>query len=256
MMRELDEQQTFALYLNPQLQSGEKVSFVWVAPTRFIMGANLAESSGPNDDLSDAPFEVELTTGYWISQYPVTQSQWTSVFPANRSYFQGSDLPIESISWHEARLFCEQLTKKYREMLPYGSTIDLPTEAQWEFACSAGRKETACSDGLKAELLTQAWFADNSGGKTHTVGSKKANALGLFDMLGNVLEWCRDGAEDYPVGYRQNWEGADTFNKIVRGGCWATHYPSELLTPFGRGYIESDNVSKYCGFRLVIHLPV
>lgn len=248
-------QELYTLPLVGVPATAKQLTFVSVSPAKFVMGGNDASTIGASDDFSDAPFETELTAGYWISLYPVTQAQWLSVFPVNPSHFQGSDLPVESVSWHEARFFCKQLTAKHIDILPHGASIDLPTEAQWELACSAGSRALLPEAKFKEMLFDQAWFAENSCGTTHVVGTKQPNTWGLFDMIGNVLEWCRDGAENYPDGRVPNWEGMNAFNKIVRGGSWSTHYPSELLTPFGRGYLECGSDSKFCGFRVVIHFP-
>ena len=240
------------LPLEKLLSGAKELSFVWIPPSRFVMGSGYAASSGVLDDLADAPFEVELSRGCWMSQHPVTQAQWLSLFPGNPSEFVGPNLPVDSVDWHEACFFARQLQSVVDGYLPPETCIDLPTEAQWEYGCSAGSTSRFSVGDEESDLARTAWYAANSGGSTHPVGSKASNSWHIFDMIGNVAEWCRDGAEDYPSGFQRDWEGMNAFNKIIRGGAWSTSHPGDLLSVKGRGYLESTFRSSWVGFRLVI----
>ena len=118
----------------------------------------------------------------------------------NPSRFKGPDLPVESVSWHEAMAFCEKLTQREREAgrLPEGYEYTLPTEAQWEYACRAGTTTRFSFGDSDSDLGDYGWYGGNSSYTTHPVGEKLANPWGLYDMHGNVQEWCRDWYGNYP----------------------------------------------------------
>ena len=135
--------------------------------------------------------------------------------------FKGAKRPVETVSWDEALEYCRKLTTKQRAkgILPEGWEWRLPTEAEWEYAARAGT--TGARHG---ELDTIAWWSGNSGSETHAVGGKQANAWGLHDMMGNVLEWCGDGYSDYPTGSVTDPMGPSLgSNRVNRGGCWADY---------------------------------
>jgi formylglycine-generating enzyme required for sulfatase activity len=123
----------------------------------------------------------------------VTQEQWKKITRKNPSYFKGRKLPVESVSWNDCQKYIEQLN----DNAPEGYKFALPTEAQWEYACRAGSKTAYCFGDDVEKLGDYAWNGENSGDKTHKVGTKKANAWGLHDMHGNVYEWCSDWYDKY-----------------------------------------------------------
>ena len=161
----------------------------WIDPGRFKMGSPVSErgrwaGEGPQH-------EVTLTTGFWMAESETTQALWKAVVGENPSRFNGDDQPVEQVSWHRVQSFLKALN----ERVP-GLDAKLPTEAQWEYACRAGTTEATY--GVRKKV---AWFDQNSGSKPHPVKRKQPNRWGLYDMLGNVWEWC----EDY--GYRVYHDG-------------------------------------------------
>lgn len=159
---------------------------------------------------------VRLTSAFLMGTTEVTQGQWLTVMGNNPSHFKGDDLPVEWVSWEEAVEFCRKLSEKE------GKEYRLPTEAEWEYACRAGTTtEYSSGDGEDA-LKRVGWYSDNSGGKTQPVGQKQANAWGLYDMHGNVWEWCNDWYGGvYPNGEVTDPTGPATGSyRVIRGGSW------------------------------------
>ncbi|MBO6003983.1 MAG: formylglycine-generating enzyme family protein, partial [Verrucomicrobia bacterium] len=201
---------------------------IWIEPGTFIMGS-------PENEKGRWPIEtqheVTLTKGYWLSRYEVTQSQYEAVMGINPSKFKGSNRPVECVSWYEAFDFCIKLTTIEKEAgrLPEGYEYTLPTEAQWEYACRAGTTTALNNDkNLSAdwecpEMDEVGWYKCNSKEKTHPVGRKKPNAWGLYDMHGNVDEWCLDWYkyEDYPTSAVTDPMGPDIGDyRVTRGDSW------------------------------------
>ena len=191
------------------------------------------DDEGPQHD-------VQLTRGFWLFDTPCTQALWQVVVGTDPSRFKGKDRPVEQVSWEDCQTFLDKLNAQ----LP-GLALGLPTETQWEYACRAGT-ETARYD---ADLDTIAWYGDNSNGETHDVRQKRPNAWGLYDMLGNVDEWCHDGPRDYkqeavvdPVGRTD--AGAD---RVIRGGGWLN--PARVMQAANRGWRRPGSRFDSLGFR-------
>lgn len=207
------------------------MTLVYVPSGVFTMGSNDGESD-------EKPMRgVEISKGFYMGQYEVTQSQFSLIMGRNPSHFQTGKVlekgglfrkakkveirtanhPVEQVSWKDAVEFCRRLSRTD------GRAYGLPTEAQWEYACRAGAS-TAFSFGTRISgLRDHGWYKSNSDGKTHPVGSRKPNAFGLFDMHGNVWEWCSDwyGSDYYSKAFSidpENKESA-TF-RVLRGGSW------------------------------------
>ena len=156
-----------------------------------------------------------------MSDHETTQAEYESVMGSNPSSFKGSTLPVEQVSWDDAVSYCAKLT--VRELaagrIVAGQAYRLPTEAEWEYAARAGT-----TGRFAGELDSMGWYGDNSGGKTHAVKGKQANGWGLYDMHGNVFEWCSDWYGDYPSGSVTDPTGptgaTDGDFRVIRGGSW------------------------------------
>ena len=189
--------------------------------------------------------EVTISRSFRMSTKEVTQAQWLKIMPNNRSNFHGEHLPVEKVSWREAVAFCEKLSEleghKYR----------LPTEAEWEYACRAGA-EGPFSGGESLDSL--GWYQRNSGRRSHEPGLKIPNAWGLYDMHGNVSEWCLDYYQaEYPEDAVIDPMGpAEGGSRVIRGGSWG------YFDKAGRSGARSSAPESYqfiqTGFRVVVEL--
>ena len=168
---------------------------------------------------------------YAMGKYPITQAQYEAVMGANPSYFEGPDHPVETVSWDDAQAFCAKLSALS------GNTVRLPTKAEWEHACRAGSTTNYCNGDTVDDLDKVGWYSNNSDGTTHPVGQKASNAWGLYDMHGNIWEWCEDKF------------GPSGAARVVRGGSW---YGSPgLCRSSNRFWFASVNRIGNCGFRVV-----
>jgi formylglycine-generating enzyme required for sulfatase activity/serine/threonine protein kinase len=164
--------------------------------------------------------EVTLTQPFYIGVVEVTQSQYKRVMRTNPSEFNGLTNPVEQVSWEDAMNFCRKLSELPAEKKA-GRVYRLPTEAEWEYACRAGTTTEFTFGDDESKIGDYAWFDLNSSSKTHPVGNKKPNAWGLFDMHGNVWEWCSDWYDEYPKGFAINPNGRQTgWARVVRGGSY------------------------------------
>jgi formylglycine-generating enzyme required for sulfatase activity/tRNA A-37 threonylcarbamoyl transferase component Bud32 len=181
------------------------LTYVWIPPGTFRMGC----SPGDNECFDDEKpaNQVTITKGFWLGQTPVTQQAYQRATGQNPSYFKGTNLPVETVTWDESRAYCAATGGR------------LPTEAEWEYAARAG--STGARYGNLDEI---AWDLGNSGGKTHEVGQKLANGFGLYDMLGNVWQWVADGYGNYPSGAQSDPSGSATSRfRALRGGSWVSN---------------------------------
>ena len=173
------------------------LEMVYIRPGMFTMGSPDSEEGRWDDESPQT--RVTLTKGYWLGKTEVTQGQYESLMGNNPSNFKGSgrDLPVERVSWEDAMQFCRKLTEREHQAgrLSEGYEYTLPTEAQWEYACRAGT-----TGGYAGNLDSMAWYKENSGNTTHPVAQKQPNAWGLYDMHGNLWEWCRDWYADRHSG--------------------------------------------------------
>lgn len=268
------------------LSSKEKMTFEKIKAGKFWMGS-------PRKEWGRSPFEimheVALTNDYWLGTYEVTQGQWKAVMSgSNPAHFktEGENneikknlCPVENVSWYMAKAFCERLNDRYGGELPRGYHFDLPTEAQWEYACRAGTA-TALNSGTdltKAKfcfnLDTVGWFAENSGRPKmpQAVGGKLPNKWGLYDMHGNVGEWCLDVYGDYkkdddgngaevtnPLGgedtdtveYSRLLKAGEKLQRVYRGGGCQDN--SRSCRSAFRGSANPNHRSESIGFRIAI----
>jgi formylglycine-generating enzyme required for sulfatase activity len=207
------------------------MKLVLIPKGTFMMGSPASEEGRRKDENQH---EVTISKDFHLGVYEVTQAQYEKVIGRNPSHFQrarvdnqNADLPVEQVSWDASVEFCKKLSALPEEKKA-GRVYRLPTEAEWEYACRAGSK-TAYSFGESSKSIGDyGWFNENSGingdplkKQTHLVGQKKPNAWGLFDMHGNVFEWCSDWYGDYPNGAVSDPRGPEEGSgRVVRGGSW------------------------------------
>ena len=198
------------------VKDGISIDMVRVEAGTFTMGAT-AEMKDPYGE-EKPTHQVTLTNDYYIGKYEVTQALWKAVMGNNPSCFKGDNLPVETVTWDDCQEFISQLNRIT------GKTFRLPTEAEWEYAARGGKKGRGCQYSGSNNLSDVAWYKDNSDSKTHAVGSKQANELGIYDMSGNVWEWCQDWYGRYSKSSQTNPTGATSGSyRVLRGGsCFIT----------------------------------
>ena len=198
------------------------MKFVLIPAGSFMMGSP-PDESGRGDD--ERQHRVTLTKGFYMGVTEVTQRQWRQIMGNNLSHFQdcGAECPVEFVSWNDCQEFVQRLNQS-----EVGNRYRLPTEAEWEYACRAGSitgfangsiTQTGC--GHDANLDVMGWYCGNSGKKPHPVAQRKPNAFGLYDMHGNIWEWCQDCYGIYPSGHVSNPTGPSSGSyRVLRGGGW------------------------------------
>lgn len=182
---------------------------------------------------------------FWIGKYEVTQDQYQKIIGSNPSNFKGGNRPVEKVSWNDAQDYFRKLNSKS------GNNYRLPTEAEWEYAARSGGKNETYSGGDNVGAV--AWYRGNSGKQTHPVGQKQANGLGLYDMTGNVWEWCSDWDDKgyYSQSPRQNPQGASWgSSRVIRGGSW--YNDAGYARAAGRGRYGPGYRGLNLGFRLIL----
>ena len=215
------------------VKNGVSIEMVRVKSGSFDMG-----------DVFNKPIHrVTLTNDYYLGKYEVTQALWKTVMGNHPSFFKEDNNPVEQVSWDDCQIFIEKLNALT------GFHFRLPTEAEWEYAERGGRKSRGYRYSGSNTLGDVAWHNGNSGSKTHTVGTKQPNELGIYDMTGNVAEWCQDVYGPYASGSLKNPMGAKEGKKrVVRGDDYSAIF--NFRQP--RLGVSSENKSRYCGFRLAI----
>jgi len=214
------------------------MTLVKIPPAEFQMGSPGDEAMRQDEEKRHT---VRITRGFAISATEVTQKQWSAVMGNNPSAVRGESLPVDSVSWTQATEFCRRLSERE------GRTYRLPTEAEWELACRAGSSERP--DPAVIPLV--GWYADNSEGASQPVATKAPNASGLYDMLGNVAEWCLDYYAAYDGAFVQDPRGPSAGRaRVVRGGSWKNFKPA--LRPAARSSAPESYQLGYIGFRVVL----
>lgn len=221
------------------LPTVETLELVWVEGGKFYMG-------------DDKSYPVSLS-GYYIGKYPVTQAQWQAIMGKdnNPSRFKGPNRPVEAVNWQDSIDFIKKLPTQY------DSGFHLPTEAQWEFAARGGNLSGEFTYAGSERLEDVGWYRDNSYGESKPVGLKLPNEIGLYDMSGNVWEWCADWYEVYPdVTERQlNPKGPNKgVYRVLRGGSWV--YGAVGCRCSDRNRDHPDNRRGSVGFRVALSAPV
>ena len=225
------------------VKNGINIEMVKVEAGTFMMGAT-SEMENPYDDEKPV-HQVTLTNDYYIGKYEVTQAIWQAVMSSKPSYFKGNNLPIEKVSWND----CQDFISKLNNMT--GRKFRLPTEAEWEYAARGGKKSRGYQYSGSSNISVVAWYDGNSGSKTHPVGKKHANELGIYDMSGNVYEWCLDWKGSYSSSSQTNPTGATSGSyRVRRGGGW--RYSAGSCRSSYRASCPPDYRGNGLGLRLVL----
>ena len=225
------------------VKNGINIEMVKVEAGSFNMGAT-SEMENPFEDEKPV-HRVTLTNDYYIGKYEVTQALWKTVMGNKPSRFKGDALPVEQVSWNDCQKFITKLNKLT------GKNFRLPTEAEWEYAARGGKKSRGYQYSGSNTLGDVAWYYDNSGIKTHAVGTKQPNELGIYDMTGNVFEWCQDWRDSYSSSPLVNPMGAASgSNRVRRGGSWGSSARG-CHTSFRNGNAPDDRYGSL-GLRLVL----
>jgi formylglycine-generating enzyme required for sulfatase activity len=218
--------------VNLDLGGGVMMKLVLIPAGKFMMGEGKDQH------------EVTISKPFYVGVTEVTQAQYEAVMGTNPSHFKGATNPVETVSWNDATEFCKKLSEKTRQ------AVRLPTEAEWEYACRAGTTSRFSFGDEDSALGDYAWHDDNSDRTTHPVGQKRPNAWGLYDMHGNVEEWCADWYGDYPKGAVTDPQGpASGTNRVLRGGAWF-FWPGCRSADRGNGSPDHGG-GPDCGFRAV-----
>ena len=223
---------------------GLNMEMVYVEGGTFEMGATAEQGYSAYDD--EYPVRTIKLDSYHIGKYEVTQGQWRTVMGTNPSHFTGDDeRPVERVSWNMVQEFCKRLSKAT------GKKYVLPTEAQWEYAARGGEKSKGYKYSGSDDIEEVAWYRNNSDKQTHRVGTKKANELGIYDMSGNVLEWCSDWyVSRYDKSDTDNPQGpVDGSDRVVRGGSWLSI--DRICRVSYRNY-DFPGDRYYLGFRVAV----
>jgi formylglycine-generating enzyme required for sulfatase activity len=219
------EERSQRLGLPVEITNRFGMKLVLIPAGEFVMGSSeSAEALAKEFDMEAKWFEkehpqhrVKITKPLYLGVTEVTQEQYERVMGENPSVFKGDpQRPVETVSWEDVKEFCERLSEKE------GKTYQLPTEAQWEYACRSGSTTKWCFGDSESQLDDYAWYDDNSGDTTHPVGQKKPNAWGLYDMHGNVWEWCANWwDDDYSESSSTDPTGPSSGSfRVFRGGSW------------------------------------
>jgi formylglycine-generating enzyme required for sulfatase activity len=228
------------------LPGGIELEMIKIPAGTFTMGSDEYDGEKPKH-------QVKLQE-FYLGKYPVTQEQYQAVMGKNPSNFKDNPKnPVEQVSWNDAQEFCKKLNQ-----LIAGKDFRLPTEAEWEYACRAGTQTRYYFGDDAAKLGDYGWYDENSGSKTHPVGQKKPNDWGLYDMSGNVWEWCEDPYHDSyankPENIKNNgntiWSSSDASLRVLRGGSWDFD-SRDCRSAFRYWYLAGSRYGSF-GFRLVL----
>jgi formylglycine-generating enzyme required for sulfatase activity len=217
----------------------------WIPPVTFWMGST--EDEEGRSPVEGPRHPVRINPGFWIFDTPCTQALWQAVMGENPSHFQNTDrphetakCPVDSVTWDECQELAERLKSDFQ-----GPALSLPSEAQWEYACRAGTHTARYGENPDAI----AWYAENGESRTHPVGTKEPNPWGLYDMLGNVWEWCADAWMD---NYSEQARARPSAARVIRGGSWgndARHVRAACRSSHGPTARGNRLGVRFCEFR-------
>ncbi len=227
---------------------GVLFTMVYVEGGAFTMGATTEQTTEADSD--ERPTHKVTLSDYYIGETEVTQALWSAVIGTNPSYFTGNNNPVEKVSYTDCIEFINKLNELFSGKLN-GMKFALPTEAQWEYAARGGNKSRGYKYSGSSFIGDVAWYVNNSGDKTHPVAQKKPNELGLYDMTGNVWEWCRDWYGSYSSSPQTNPIGPTNGSRRVdRGGSW--YNDARDCRVSNRYYYNPSNRVHDLGFRLAL----
>ena len=239
--------------------NGATFEMIFVKGGTFMLGCYYEQRDWEGDE--KPPHSVTLSD-FYMGKYEVTQKLWQAVMGTNvrqqcdlvdKSYplrGEGGDYPMCYIDYYECVEFCGKLNKLLSDKLPKGYKFRMPTEAQWEYAARGGQKSKGYQYSGSDDIGEVAWYDDNSK-RAHEVGLKDENELGIYDMSGNVLEWCVDWYGKYSSIAQFNPKGPSSGTyRVLRGGCWFC--PGPLCRVSSRVYLSPDNRTSTYGFRLAL----
>jgi formylglycine-generating enzyme required for sulfatase activity len=210
----------------------------------FTMGAT--SEQGSDAYTFESPTHSVTLSDFAIGETEVTQELWQAVMGSNPSYFTGANLPVERVSWNDCQTFISKLNNLT------GKNFRLPTEAEWEYAARGGNRSKGYKYAGGNTLGDVAWNLDNNSSKTHPVKQKQANELGLYDMSGNVEEWCQDWYGSYSSSAQTNPTGSTSGSyRVVRGGSWG-HDTRSCRVSFREGYTPTGADNYFLGLRLAL----
>lgn len=224
-----------------------------IAGGEFTMGASLDEDELDYTEDDELPVHNVTVSDFYIGEIEVTQSLWEVVMGSNPSSHVGKNFPVENVSWEDCQLFINKLNEILSSKLE-GNKFSLPTEAEWEYAARGGQKSLGFRYSGSNNVNEIAWYKDNSFNSTQPTAQKKANELGLYDMIGNVSEWCLDW---YDYDYYKNSPSVNPYGpskgdkRVVRGSCW--DYRAKSCRLSFRWMLEPNSFDSYTGFRLALH---
>ena len=223
--------------------AGVSFNMVRVDGGTFWMGAT-AEQVDDADSWEKPVHQVTLST-YYIGETEVTQELWNIVMGSNPSHFSGNKRPVEAVSWND----CQDFIAKLNQMTD--QKFRLPTEAEWEFAARGGTKSKGCKYAGSNTIDDVAWYYDNSNSTTHDVGTKQANELEIYDMSGNVGEWCQDWYGGYSSSAQTSPSGPSTgSDRVIRGGSWGNLAEYSRVSSRSYSWLTNTNIS--LGLRLAL----
>lgn len=208
------------------------IALVFIPAGKYLKGSPLSEKDRLPDE-TQKPVAIEQP--FYIGKYEITQNQYAAVMSSNPSLYLSADAPVETVSWEMAKQFCEKLSALTSQ------TIALPSENQWEYACRAETTTPFCAGTTAEDLNSVAWFRENTHERTQPVGQKRPNAWGLYDMHGNVWEWCED-------------PGPGEGERILKGGSWMD--APEFCRCAARTKLRQNVITPNVGFRVIAAINV